>query len=329
MENIYVIGSGSFGCALSLVLSDNGHKVHLISHSKEECERLSTVHTSSKLPNVKLPENIIHAADISNIKEADLIVLALPSTKTREVAMTLLDKIRAGQRIVSVSKGIEESTLYTQSEILREVLPESVIGILSGPSHAEEVVKRLPTVVVAGSKDPKLAEYMQDIFMNSNFRVYTSDDVVGMELGGSLKNVIAIAAGIADGLGFGDNIIAALITRGIKEISSLAISMGARADTLAGLCGVGDLIVTCQSKHSRNRRAGSLIGSGLSPEAAMAEINMVVEGFFSAKAAKRLGEKYKVDLPIIEEVNNVLFYGKEPKVSVKDLMEREKRPEHS
>ncbi len=329
MENIYVIGSGSFGCALSLVLSDNGHKVHLISHSKAECEKLSTSHTSSKLPNAKLPENIIHTTDINNIENADLIVLALPSTETRSVANALLDIIPSNQRIVTVSKGIEESTLYTQSEILREVLPEVRIGVLSGPSHAEEVVNRLPTVVVAGSKDPKLAEYMQDLFMNPNFRVYTSDDVVGIELGGSLKNVIAIAAGVADGLGFGDNIIAALITRGIKEISTLGIAMGARADTLSGLCGVGDLIVTCQSKHSRNRRAGSLIGQGLSPEAAIAEINMVVEGFFTAKAAKKLGEKYKVDLPIIEEVNNVLFYGREPKVSVKSLMEREKRPEHN
>ncbi len=329
MENIYVIGSGSFGCALSLVLSDNGHKVHLISHSKAECEKLSTSHTSSKLPNAKLPENIIHTTDINNIENADLIVLALPSTETRSVANALLDIIPSNQRIVTVSKGIEESTLYTQSEILREVLPEVRIGVLSGPSHAEEVVNRLPTVVVAGSKDPKLAEYMQDLFMNPNFRVYTSDDVVGIELGGSLKNVIAIAAGVADVLGFGYNIIAALITRGIKEISTLGIAMGARADTLSGLCGVGDLIVTCQSKHSRNRRAGSLIGQGLSPEAAIAEINMVVEGFFTAKAAKKLGEKYKVDLPIIEEVNNVLFYGREPKVSVKSLMEREKRPEHN
>lgn len=328
MSKVSIIGSGSFGCALSVVLCDNGHDVSMWSFAQEEYDELSTYHTTSKLPGSRLSPSIHHTMSIEEaMTNKDLIVMAVPSPILRKMAQQIKPYVKPGQRIITISKGIEESTLMIQSEILEEVLPDAIIGVLCGPSHAEEVVKRLPTLVVSGSENESMALYVQEVFMNPVFRVYTSPDVKGMELGASLKNVIAIAAGLADGLGFGDNALAALITRGIKEISTLAVAMGASPDTLAGLCGVGDLIVTCQSKHSRNRRCGALIAQGKTLDEATKEINQVVEGLYSAKASKALGEKYNVSLPIIEQVNHVLFDGMDAEKAVIALMQRERKPE--
>ncbi len=241
----------------------------------------------------------------------------------------MADKVKKDQLIVSVAKGIEEETLDTLSQIIKEEIPFANVAVMSGPSHAEEVSRRIPTTCVVGAKDKKTAEYIQDIFMNPNFRVYTSPDVLGIELGGALKNVVALAAGVADGLGYGDNTKAALITRGITEIARLGTAMGGNIKTFAGLTGIGDLIVTCASMHSRNRRAGILIGQGRTMKEAMDEVKMVVEGVYSAKAALALGKKYGVDLPIIEQVNLVLFEGKSAADAVKDLMERDKTNELS
>ena len=234
-----------------------------------------------------------------------------------------------GQLLVDVSKGIEETTLMTMTDQIEEEIPQAKVAVLSGPSHAEEVSRGLPTTVVAGAKDRETAEYIQHIFMSEVFRVYTSPDMLGIELGGSLKNVIALAAGIADGLGYGDNTKAALITRGIAEIARLGVKMGGKVETFSGLTGIGDLIVTCASVHSRNRKAGYLMGQGRTMEEAMKEVNMVVEGVYSAKAAKALAEKYQVSMPIVEEVNHVLFENKQPEDAVRDLMLRDGKIEHS
>ena len=234
-----------------------------------------------------------------------------------------------GQIIVSVAKGIEESTLMIQTDIISPVLPQVNAAVLSGPSHAEEVGRDIPTTVVAGAADRETAEYIQNLFMSESFRVYTSPDMLGIELGGALKNVIALAAGTADGLGCGDNTKAALITRGIAEIARLGIAMGGKQQTFYGLSGIGDLIVTCASMHSRNRRAGILIGKGYTMDEAMKEVQMVVEGVYSAKAGLLLAQKYGCDMPIVSQVNQVLFDGKSPKEALADLMMRDPRIESS
>ena len=236
--------------------------------------------------------------------------------------------VKEGQILVNVAKGIEESTLMTLSEQIEEEIPQANVAVLSGPSHAEEVGRKLPTTVVVGAKKRETAEYLQSIFMSEVFRVYTSPDILGIELGGSLKNVIALAAGIADGLGYGDNTKAALITRGIAEISRLGVKMGGKIESFTGLTGIGDLIVTCASVHSRNRKAGYLIGQGKTMQEAMDEVQMVVEGVYSAKAAKKLAEKYEVSMPIVEEVNRILFEGKKAEEAVRELMLRDGRIEH-
>ena len=329
MADISVLGAGSWGTALAALLCDNGHQVVLWSHRKEQAEELNSSHVNqSKLPGVGLPEKLRFTSDLEEaLSEKDLIVFAVPSKAERETAEKCKAYLPAGQRIITVSKGIEEDSLMTQVEILKDVLPDAVVGILSGPSHAEEVVLRQPTLVVAGSESRDLAIFVQEIFMNENFRVYVSPDVLGIEVGGSLKNVIALAAGMSDGLGFGDNAKAALITRGIKEISQLAVAMGGREETLSGLTGIGDLIVTCQSHPSRNRRAGVYIGQGMKTKEAMDKVAMVVEGVYSAKAAQKLGQKYGVELPIISEVNRVLFENKDPREAVLSLMTRDKKKE--
>ena len=237
----------------------------------------------------------------------DILIMAVPSVAVRQTAKNIKPYIRYGQLIVNVSKGIEEGTLMTLTDIIEEEIPEAVPCVLSGPSHAEEVSRGLPTTCVAGAKERKTAEYIQNIFMSPVFRAYISPDVLGIELGGALKNVIALAAGAADGLGYGDNTKAALITRGITEITRLGMAMGAKAETFYGLSGIGDLIVTCASKHSRNRRAGILLGQGKTMEEAMKEVKMVVEGVYSAKAGWELSKKYQVEIPIIQQVNQVLF----------------------
>ena len=330
MERVGVIGAGSWGTALAVVLAKNGHQVTVWSIIEDEITMLKEKHEHvDKLPGVKLPDSMEFTTDLEQaVRTSDMLVLAVPSIFTRSTAKSMAPFVKDGQIIVCVAKGIEATTLMTISDIVEQEIPNADVAIMCGPSHAEEVGVGLPTTVVAGARTKATAEKVQDVFMNEVFRVYTSPDVLGMELGGSLKNVIALAAGVADGLGFGDNTKAALITRGIAEISRLAIAMGAKAETLAGLTGIGDLIVTCASKHSRNRKAGMLIGQGYTMEEATKEVKMVVEGIYSAKAARALAQKYEVDMPIIDIVNQVLFENMSAKEAVVELMEREKRSEH-
>lgn len=282
-----------------------------------------------KLPGVKLPKDMAFTTELKNaIEGKDMLVLAVPSPFTRSTSHSMKQYVAEGQIIVNVAKGVEEETLMTLSQIIEEEIPQADVAVLSGPSHAEEVGRGIPTTIVVGAQTQKTAEYLQNIFMSDAFRVYISPDVLGIELGAALKNVVALAAGIADGLGYGDNTKAALITRGITEISRLGMAMGGKFETFCGLSGIGDLIVTCASMHSRNRRAGILIGQGKTMDEAMTEVKMVVEGVYSAKAAIGLAKKYNVELPIIEQVNEVLFHHKPAAEAVRDLMIRDKKIEH-
>ena len=325
MANVGVLGAGSWGTALSVLLSDNGHQVTVWSIDENEVQMLNEKREHElKLPGVKLPDDMVITGDLeSAVKEKDFLVLAVPSPFTISTARKMAPYVADGQIIVDVAKGIEEATLMTLSRQIEQEIPQADVAVLSGPSHAEEVGRRLPTTCVVGAKTKKTAEYLQSMFISPVFRVYTSPDILGIELGGSLKNVIALAAGIADGLGYGDNTKAALITRGIAEIARLGVKMGGKIETFTGLTGIGDLIVTCASVHSRNRKAGYLIGKGMSMQEAMDEVKMVVEGVYSAKAAAKLAEKYDVPMPIVNEVNAVLFEGKSPAEAVNDLMQRE------
>lgn len=329
MAKISVLGAGSWGTALSLLLYNNGHEVMLWSALKDEVEMLRVKREhESKLPGVRLPEEIEITAELEKCLEApDVAVLAVPSSFTRSTSKQMAPFVKEGQIIVNVAKGVEDHTLMTLSEIISQEIPQADVCVLSGPSHAEEVGKGLPTTCVVSAESRKTAEYLQRIFMSPVFRVYTTPDILGVELGGALKNVIALAAGTADGLGYGDNTKAALITRGIAEIARLGTKMGARMETFYGLSGIGDLIVTCASVHSRNRKAGYLMGKGYTMKEAMDEVKMVVEGVYSAKAAKSLAEKYQVEMPIIEEVNKVLFENKQASEAVRDLMLRDKKVE--
>lgn len=330
MANVGVLGAGSWGTALSVLLSDNGHQVTVWSIDENEVKMLSEKREHElKLPGVKLPDDMVITGDLEQtVKGKDFLVLAVPSPFTRSTARKMSPFVAEGQIIVDVAKGIEESTLLTLSRQIEQEIPQADVAVLSGPSHAEEVGRRLPTTCVIGAKTRKTAEYLQSMFISNVFRVYTSPDILGIELGGSLKNVIALAAGIADGLGYGDNTKAALITRGIAEIARLGVKMGGKIETFTGLTGIGDLIVTCASVHSRNRKAGYLIGQGMSMQEAMDEVKMVVEGVYSAKAAAKLAKKYDVRMPIVDEVNAVLFEGKSPADAVNDLMMRESRSEN-
>lgn len=330
MKNIGIIGAGSWGIALANLLANNGNKVTVWSIIESEIVMLKENNEHlDKLPGVKLNPDIMYTTDLKDsCTEKDFLVLAVPSPFTRSTSHSMKDYVKDGQIIVNVAKGVEESTLLTLSQIIEEEIPNANVCVLSGPSHAEEVGRGLPTTVVVASKEQAVAESLQDSFMNEFFRVYTSTDILGIELGAALKNVVALAAGIADGLGYGDNAKAALITRGITEIGRLGIAMGGKFETFCGLTGIGDLIVTCASMHSRNRRAGILIGQGKTYDEAMAEVKMVVEGVYSAKAAMGLSKKYNIDLPIIEQVNLVLFEGKSAKNAMKDLMARDKKDEY-
>lgn len=329
MAKIGMIGAGSWGTALTWLLTNNGHHVTVWSALEQEIEMLKRDHEQKdKLPGVILSPDTVFTTQLSEAVEGmDLLVLAVPSPFTRSTSKQLKDLVREGQIIVNVAKGIEEETLLTLSQIIEEEIPQAEVAVLSGPSHAEEVGKGMPTAIVAGAYRKKTAEYIQNIFMSEVFRVYASPDVLGIELGAALKNVVALAAGIADGLGCGDNTKAALITRGIKEISRLGMKMGGHFESFYGLSGIGDLIVTCASMHSRNRRAGILIGKGYSMDEAMKEVKMVVEGVYSAKAAMGLAKRYDVPLPIIEQVNEVLFNGKPAVQAMNDLMVRDKKIE--
>ena len=311
MKNICILGAGSWGTALSILLNGNGHNVTVWSIDPEEILMLNDYREHrDKLPGVMIPSTIEFTTELETaLKDAEIVVCAVPSPFVRSTMKNASAFIKEGTIVVDVAKGIEDKTYKTMTQIIFEECPQARCAILSGPSHAEEVGRKIPTTIVAGSKDKEVAEIIQDTFMNDFFRVYTSPDVIGIELGGSLKNVIALAAGIVDGLGYGDNTKAALMTRGIAEMSRLVIAMGGNIETVAGLSGIGDLIVTCTSKHSRNRNAGYLIGQGKTYHEAMDEVKMVVEGVYSAKAAYELGKKYNVSMPITEAVNDVLFNG--------------------
>lgn len=328
MAKISILGGGSWGIALAVLLNKNGHEVTVWSALEKEIKMLQEMHEHKMLPGVKLSEDMIFTADDKEAVEGkDLLIMAVASAYTRETAHRIGSLTAEGQKILNVAKGIEEHTLMTLSEIIEQEIPQADVAVMSGPSHAEEVGRGLPTSIVVGARSKATAEYIQNLFMNEVFRVYISPDVLGIELGGSLKNVVALAAGIADGLGYGDNTKAALITRGITEIARLGTAMGGKFETFCGLTGIGDLIVTCASMHSRNRRAGILIGQGKSYEEAMAEVQMVVEGVYSAKAAMELAGKYEIQMPIIEQVNKVLFEGKNAAQAVKELMLRDKKEE--
>ena len=331
MAKVSILGAGSWGTALSVVLSDNGHEVTIWSIDEKEIKMLNEEHEhKDKLPGVVLPDSMIFTTDLKMAcHDKDLLVLAVPSVYTRSTAQLMSPHIEKNQIIVNVAKGIEENSLMTLSDIIENEIPCAKVAVMSGPSHAEEVGRRIPTTCVVGAKQKETAEFVQNIFMNKIFRVYISPDVLGIELGGALKNVVALAAGMADGLGYGDNTKAALITRGMAEISRLGVKMGGKAETFAGLTGIGDLVVTCASMHSRNRRAGILIGQGKSMNEAMDEVHMVVEGVYSAKAALALSKKYKVEVPIIEKVNEVLFDGISAADAVTELMNRQRKEEYS
>ena len=328
MANVTILGGGTWGIALAQLLDKNGHDVKVWSALEKEIKVLSETHTHPGLPGVVLSEKISYTLDDKEaVTGADLLVMAVASAFTRRTAKRLSAYVAEGQKIVAVAKGIEEDTLMTQADIVSDEIPQAEVAVLSGPSHAEEVSKFMPTTVVVGSENKETAKFIQNLFMCDVFRVYTSSDVLGIELGSSLKNVIALAAGISDGLGYGDNAKAAIITRGIAEMSRLGTAMGGKAETFAGLTGIGDLIVTCDSMHSRNRRAGILIGQGKTMKEAVDEVQQVVEGIYSAKAALALARKYQIQMPIVEQVNEVLFEDKKALDAFNDLMNRERKDE--
>lgn len=328
MAKVSVLGSGGWGTAVSVMLSENGHEVTLWSYLKSENEDLIKYRENKPfLPGVKIPENIKLTCELSDAKGADITVIATPSHGVRAVAKRFSEFAEDGSVILNISKGIEEKTYMTLSRVIKEELPKCKIAVMSGPSHAEEVSRKIPTTNVVASDSTEVAEFIQDVFMNPNFRVYTNTDIIGVELGGSLKNVYALCCGIIDGMGLGDNTKAALMTRGLAEMTRLGVKMGADSKTFSGLSGMGDLIVTCTSMHSRNRRAGILIGKGKSVEEAQKEVNMVVEGVRTCRAAKELSERLNVEMPIIEEAYRVLFSGAQLSEVVLRLMGRSKKNE--
>ena len=329
MKHVSFLGAGSWGTALAILCANNGHQVTIWSKVKAETDMLKEHREHlERLPGVKLPDSIVIEEDLEKAcTNQDVIVWSVASPFVRSTAQEAKPFIKDNQIIVNVGKGIEENTLMTLCEILEDELPMADVCVLSGPSHAEEVSHGVPTTVVVGAKTEKTAMFVQDVFMSDRFRVYTSPDMIGIELGGALKNVIALAAGILDGMGLGDNTKAALMTRGIAEISRLGVELGGKMETFCGLSGIGDLIVTCTSMHSRNRRAGILLGQGKSLQETLDEVKMVVEGVNTVQAACQLAEKYHVSMPITQSIYAVLFAGKNVEDAVLELMTRDNKAE--
>lgn len=326
--NVSVIGSGGWGTALALILLENGNNVTMWSYSQEEFDVLRTARENPMLKGVTLPEEMELTTDLSCVKGCKVVVLSTPSFAVRGTARQLAPLLDPGTAIVLVSKGIEKDTSLTLTQVVEEEVGDKCpVVALCGPSHAEEVGRRVPTAVVSACKDLQVAELIQDLFMNEHFRVYASDDVIGAELGAALKNVIALCAGCLDGMGCGDNTKAMLMTRGLTEIARLGVAMGGRQETFAGLTGVGDLIVTCCSMHSRNRRCGILIGQGVPVEQALKESGGVVEGYFAAANAKTLADKLGVEMPIAQAAYEVLYENKDPHLVISELMTRAKKNE--
>lgn len=330
MGSISILGAGTWGITLARMLSNSGHDVLVWSALPKEIIQLTRDHRQINLSNVELPESIVYSTDIQEAcRNRDIILFAVPSVYIRKTAMTAKAFIPDGQIIADVAKGIESGTLLTTSEIIKSIIPQAKVVVLSGPTHAEEVARDLPTTIVSASEDPKAAETVQAFFSNDVMRVYTNSDVKGVELCGALKNIIALAAGISAGLGYGDNTKAAIITRGLEEIKRLGIKMGCIPETFSGLAGMGDLIVTATSRHSRNNRFGYLIGQGYDPEVAKQQIGMVVEGVNSIPAALELADKYEVEMPIISAVDAVINRHIDPNEAVRLLMGRENKAELS
>lgn len=324
---IAVIGSGSWGTAMALHMAGSGNQVYMWSWIQEETDRLNRDRENKEfLPGISFPDNVICTHNMQEcIEGAEVVITAVPSPATRTTAKEMSQYVANGQKLVNISKGLEGELRL--SEVYKSEIPQAEISVLSGPSHAEEVSRGIPTTVVVASDNEETAKYLQAIFSTDTFRVYTSDDVIGVELGGALKNVIALCAGISDGLGYGDNTKAALITRGISELSRLGIAMGAKASTFAGLSGLGDLIVTGTSTLSRNHTAGELLGKGMKLDEVLKSVHMVVEGVNTATAAYELGKKYGVETPIIEQAYNVLYKNADPKDAVNTLMTRKHKSE--
>lgn len=328
IRNIAVLGAGSWGTAAATLLCRNNHNVTLWSREREKIALIEKdLENKEYLPGVKLDSRMHFTDDISCVCDKDLVVMVTPSASIRSMAKKISGLVSDGTVIVVLAKGLEQGSYMTMTEVIAEECPNAKIAAMSGPSHAEEASRGIPTLNVVASDDDGTAAFVQDVFMSDVFRIYTSRDVKGVELGGALKNVIALCAGITDGIGFGDNTKAALMTRGISEIARLGVAMGANADTFWGLSGIGDLIVTCTSMHSRNRRAGILIGKGMTSEEAQKEVHMVVEGINTTKAAYELAQKCGVEMPIVQAAYDVLYNGKNPREAVTNLMLRDKKNE--
>ena len=329
MKTIAIIGSGSWGVALAIHLSSMGHRVKIWSFDEEEKRLLNEERKCKFLPNISIGENISCSNSFEEvITGADFILHVTPSKFTRDTVRQYGKYVDCkNQPIIICSKGIEKDTALTLDEVIKQELPDARLGALSGPSHAEEVSINMPTVLVAASKDKELRQMIQDNFMNEKMRIYTSEDITGVELGGALKNIIAFCAGVAAGLGYGDNAFAALITRGLSEIRKLGIEMGADSNTLYGLSGLGDLIVTCLSEHSRNRKAGKLIGQGKTIEETKQEVGMTIESIDNIEVAKALSEKLNISMPIVDAVYDILYNDLDPNEAVKMLMTRDKKEE--
>ena len=326
IKKVSVIGAGSWGTALSILLANKGIEVNLWAYEEEVFNQINTTRQNKRyLPNITLPSNIqVFNDKEQTIRGTDLVVLAVSSQAVRSVASDICSFIPQDGIVVNVAKGLEVKSLKRLSQVIEEEIPHCKIAVLSGPSHAEEVSRGVPTAVVSAAKEQGVSEFVQDVFMSPNFRVYTNSDIIGVEMGGALKNIIALAAGVSDGLGYGDNTRAALTTRGIVEITRLGQAMGALPSTFAGLTGIGDLIVTCTSMHSRNRRAGILIGQGKTLDEALNTVGMAVEGVKTCHAAYELAKRLDVEMPITEQLYYVLFEGKSAEEAVEDLMLRSK-----
>ncbi|MBR2283093.1 MAG: NAD(P)-dependent glycerol-3-phosphate dehydrogenase [Ruminococcus sp.] len=334
--NIGILGAGTWGIALARMLCGSGHSVSVWSALPEEIDGLRSTHIHPKFPDIVLPDSLSYTSDIAEVcGKSDMLIAAVPSVYIRSTTRTAAPYLRDGQIIVSVAKGIEAETLFTMTEVIEDELGDIVkersvrIAALSGPTHAEEVIRYMPTTILSSCPDIETAEVIQDVFMNTCMRVYTNTDIKGVELCGALKNIIALASGMLNGLGLGDNIRAALITRGMAEIKRLGMKMGCREQTFYGLAGIGDLIVTALSVHSRNFKAGTLIGQGKDAETAVREVGMVVEGMNAIKPALELSEKYDTELPIITAVDHIISGKVSPSEALYGLMEREKRSELS
>lgn len=328
-NKISVIGAGSMGTAVSILLANNGHSIKMWSLFKEEVDMINNLREQTeKLPGAKIPDSVVCTTDLEEtLSWSDILILVIPSQTVRENARKMASLIKGDKIISCFSKGLEKGSGLRMSEVIRQELPGASIVAMSGPCHAEELSKGIPTAYVAASESKQSAELIQDVFMSGRFRVYTNPDIIGVELGGAVKNIIALCAGISDGLGFGDNTKAALMTRGIAEISRLGVAMGARLQTFSGLAGIGDLIVTCTSMHSRNRRAGILIGQGKPVEDALREVKMIVEGVYTTEPVYRLSKELGIKMPITAEAYDILFNGKDARKAVVDLMSRDKTHE--